>query len=267
MEPNQNASSPNVVQQPGIPNPILPQKSTFTITIIIAWIIIFAIVLGFSIWKWKTSYTNNVVIAPVDIKKDIADNVEEKVSYKTSKIENINLTFNLSSFPKADFSLVSINKIDNIRPQACGEKWPQEVTDKIKISNGCWDLSIFDPNIDYSLVGINLRVENNSFNTVQGDLIKLGYFKTVQSKDFLRFAQRDIDFNSYAVGEAEEKYIQLSFWVPTEKTELYLLYGATTDLGTDFTTQTQITMKNFDGALKIDFTTLTVSLINTKLKF
>ncbi len=180
------------------------------------------------------------------------------VVYKKLKIENIDSNFQISKFPNNTyFTLASVDKIDILEPPKCSGDLLPEVREIIRVSGGCWDQSAFDPDIEYSLVGINIRVINNSIATIQGDLIKLGFLKEFQSEKVLRLAQRDIDFSSYAIAPNQERTIQLSFWVPTEQSEVYLLYGYTTGTVTP-PPFNQAAMKSFDGAIKIDFTSLKV---------
>lgn len=263
MEPNQNVE-PLLTINTKEPAPPTQKFNNNLIRILIAILLLFIIGIGFYLWKVYSpsrqaeQLTNKAPVANVATTTSKVD----ETSKITFKINNINKDFTISNFPNVDFTLNTIIKIDILKTGLCNNSLPQEVRNEIRVNTGCWDKSVFDPNIDYSLVGITLHVANNSSYTVQGNLIKLGYLKENNSQVIFKLAQKDINFTSYGLSEGEDRTIQLSFWVPSSQSNLYLVYGATTteDVIPPFN---QKTMKAYDGAFKIDFASSTVTLSKT----
>ena len=179
-------------------------------------------------------------------------------AYKIKTIDKLNIKFNLAQFPDTDFTLNSITKVEGLKPGGCNSNLPQEIQNLIRVSNGCFDQSVFDVNTDYSLIGVNLKIANNSNLTVQGDLIKLVYFEGDEAQNVLKFAQRDIDFSSYAIASYENRNIQMSFWVPTKPNPLYLAFGPLTSPNQKLPFGQKL-LQNFEGTLKIDFNSLIIS--------
>jgi hypothetical protein len=173
--------------------------------------------------------------------------------YKILNINNLNINFQISQFPDVQFTLTSITKVDGLKAGGCDSSLPQDVQAAVRVSDGCFDPSVFDSGVDYSLVGVDVMVANNSNLTVQGDLIKLAYFEGSQSQNVLKFAQRDIGFDSYAVASYSNRNIQMSFWIPTKQNPAYLAYGPLTAPNQQLPFGEKL-MQNFEGALKIDFT-------------
>lgn len=174
-------------------------------------------------------------------------------SYKISSINNLNNNFQISQFPDVQFTLKSVTKVDGLKAGGCDSNLPQAVKAAVRVSDGCFDQSAFEPGADYSLVGVDVAVTNNSNVTVQGDLIKLAYFEGSQSQNILKFAQRDIGFDSYSVAAYSNRNIQMSFWLPTKQNPSYLAYGPLTTPNQQLPFGEKL-MQNFEGALKIDFT-------------
>ena len=191
------------------------------------------------------------------ILRSIDDQIEDLPgdhAFTIKKIENLESRFQLSSFPETPFVLEKVIRVDGLQAGGCNSGIPGAVKEEVRISNGCFDESVFDPDTDYSLIGVDIKVSNNSNIIVSGDLIKLVYFIGSEDDNILRFAQRDIDFSSYSVASYEDRLIRMSFWVPSEHKVLYLGYGLKS------TTQEPLLFgeklrQNFEGSFQIDFNT------------
>lgn len=177
---------------------------------------------------------------------------QKNVQYKLAEIADLSKgVFEMASFPNAKFTLANIYRIEGLKLGGCQGSYPEEIEKIIRFA-GCYSSA---PQDGYSLIGIDIKVQNNGNGSVGGDIFIFGYF--FQEEEETRFRIADlgaIPFSSYNFKPFSEGTAQLHFWIPSNIKEVYMIGGKEVKNYNPYTTTTSIDSNNFESKVLIDFT-------------
>lgn len=176
------------------------------------------------------------------------------------KLTDLKISAQTVSYPSVIFTLDSLARAPGLHPKGCHEGVNQEIKDQIRVNDGCFDSTVFDPNQTYSLIGVTLDVANNSNAAIQGDLAKLAYYVSQGRETNIRYAQADIGFASYGVSAYQDKKLLLSFWVPDNQDKLYFVFGPKIVNSSDPPKEQKLE-NFFEQVIEIDFNQKTADLL------
>lgn len=187
---------------------------------------------------------------------------QTKSSYKISQIKNLSQgKFEIKNLPDVKFDITRVSRVEGLKQNGCSGQFPEEVQKLFKIY-GCVD---GDKDKNAYLVGVEIKVENNSSQHVDGDMVAYSYY--VQDGKEVKLRMPEVRYpggrSLYYLRPYSETLSQAYFWVPEDATNVYITYGIDENISYDGSGTTKSVKFSPDKNILIDFKDSTLKAAST----